>query len=82
MKLVGRRVSVIRAEGTPIADGITASDPNPQHIGKHGTIIAMRNTGLGVRTPEIRLDDGTTIYGTECWWSPINPPNNPKDKCP
>lgn len=26
----------------------------------------------GVKVPKIVLDDGTTIWGPECWWWPVS----------
>jgi hypothetical protein len=64
-----QRCVIIDAEGMEIglsAYGIVAQNPDAskRHIGKHGlaTIEEYRVT--------INLDDGSIIYGHECWWIP------------
>ena len=41
-------------------------DESRPHIGKLGT--AFKEDW----TVKITLDDGTILYGYECWWEPVN----------
>lgn len=41
-------------------------DASKPHIGKQGT--AHEDSKNGVR---IKLDDGSELYGYECWWVPL-----------
>ena len=50
------------------------------HIGKEG-LAEVDPAGFGVR---ITLDDGTVIYGYECWWTPLEsdkPPSKGGKRC-
>ena len=68
---VGMRVRIAQAEGRTMA-GIPLRDPHPEHIAKLGTIIAEEElTGWGFGIPVIKLDDGTVLRGSECWWEPV-----------
>ncbi len=70
---IGDRVRIVKAEGTLLDDGdhvYTRADPHPEHVEKLGTIIAIRKTGGLKGSPKILLDDGTIIWGYECWWTP------------
>jgi len=51
---------------------LNTPDVSKPHIGKEG-LAEKDPAGFGVR---ISLDDGTIIYGYECWWTPID--SNPK----
>ena len=46
---------------------LNTPEASKPHIGKQGVAENMEG-GIGVR---ITLDDGTIIYGHECWWTPI-----------
>ena len=46
---------------------LNTPDISKPHIGKQGLAENMED-GLGVR---IALDDGTVLYGYECWWITI-----------
>lgn len=60
---VGKRVVIVRAEGMPFSGSITMRDPHPEHVGKLGRVIAEGDLSV-----QIRLDDGTLLYGSQCWW--------------
>jgi hypothetical protein len=49
--------------------------PHQEHIGKLGTITGTDRIGSADGgpwiTPVITLDDGTVLYGFDCWWEPI-----------
>lgn len=61
------RCRIIDIAGKALGPGIVAMTPAPSkpHIGKKG--VAEEVDGV-VR---ITLDDGTVLYGWECWWKPI-----------
>ncbi|MEE9569299.1 MAG: hypothetical protein V3W37_07935 [Candidatus Binatia bacterium] len=67
------RVRIVQASGTFLSDiyhgseGVALRDPHPEHIGKEGRIVAWAEGA----SPLIRLDDGTELWGSECWWEPI-----------
>ena len=46
---------------------LNTPDISKPHVGKRG--IAERDKEHGIR---ITLDDGTIIYGYDCWWIPVN----------
>ena len=62
------RCEIIDVTGVEVFPGILGNVPDvsKQHIGKKG--LAEKINELDVR---ITLDDGTIIYGYECWWKPI-----------
>ena len=63
---VGTRVQIVKAEGLGLK--LPLRDPHPEHIGKKGVIAGVdESDGM----PKIQLDDGTTLFGYECWWEPI-----------
>lgn len=41
-----------------------------KHIGKEGVAEEIEKNGY--YKIKITLDDGTILYGSECWWKPIN----------
>lgn len=72
-------VEVVKAEGTEVAPGIIAADPEiaKPKIGLRGWCdedallpdeFAMYP---GHTNPRIELDDGSIIWGYECWWKPV-----------
>ena len=65
---VGQRVIIVKAEGHTIGKAkLLLRDPHPEHIGKSGIIISVDEAD---KIPRIRLDDGTELSGSECWWQP------------
>ena len=58
-------IDVTGIEVFPCVLGKTPDVSRP-HIGKQG--LAEKVDGSSVK---ITLDDGTIIYGYECWWEPI-----------
>jgi hypothetical protein len=41
-----------------------------------GTVVATMTVWIGDElqidnVPSIRLDDGRTVFGYECWWTPV-----------
>lgn len=63
---IGKRVKIIKAEGLTFV-GLPCRDSSPEHIGKEGTIRALTQSGI----PEIHLDDGSIVFGYDCWWRPL-----------
>lgn len=66
---IGTRVRI------PPVDGLMRQ-PHPDQVGKFGTITGEADvTDSDGRhicfSPEITLDDGTVLYGYECWWEPV-----------
>lgn len=66
---IGKRVQIVRAEGQTFA-GLPCRDPHPEHISKKGTIVAL-DTDDDWSSPKIELDEGSVIWGYECWWKPL-----------
>ncbi len=62
------RCEIIDVTGEEVFPGVFGKTPaiSRSHIGKQG--LAERIKGV-VR---ITLDDGSILYGYECWWKPIN----------
>lgn len=73
---VGARVGVIQAadddEVRLLGYGVRLEDSVPiQVAGKHNTVLEMMHVS-NLTNPTMRLDDGTLVYGAECWWGPEN----------
>jgi len=67
------RVKIIRAGGTPLGlGGLTAADPEKaqQHFDEFGWCEPNAKYESSYTNPRITLDDGTVIWGFECWWTP------------
>ena len=58
------RCTIIDVDGGAL-HGIRTLEKSKPHIGKRG--FAELNERGGVR---ITLDDGTVLWGCECWWVP------------
>ena len=67
---VGDRVIIVKAEGSVIGKAkLPLRDPYPEYIGKRGNITAIDGEdGM----PCITLDNGTILFGYECWWQKEN----------
>ena len=63
------RCKILDVTGVEVFPGILGRTPEESkpHIGKEG--LAER-VGKDV---QITLDDGTIIFGHECWWEPMPP---------
>ena len=63
------RCEVIDVTGVEVFPGVLGKTPeeSKQHVGKRGLAERVNDLG-GVR---ITLDDGSVVYGYECWWKPI-----------
>lgn len=61
------RCKIVDVAGEPLAPGIVAATPeiSRAHIGKLG--YAHEEDG-GIK---IELDDGTVLYGSQCWWERV-----------
>ena len=61
------RCKIVDVTGEEVFPGIEGRTPDESkpHIGKMGV---AEEAGETVR---ITLDDGTIIWGSECWWEPI-----------
>jgi len=64
------RARIVDAAGTVIVPGFVATTPDVSrsHIGKEG-LAEWENPS----TVKITLDDGSVLYGYECWWEPVEP---------
>ena len=63
------RCRIIDVEGeTWRGLAIATPDVSRPHIGKEGLAEL-----LDPHTVRITLDDGTIIYGAECWWESLEP---------
>jgi hypothetical protein len=62
-----RIIDVTGREVLPGVEGKTPDESRP-HIGKEGLAEEIEEAGEIVR---ITLDDGTVLWGSECWWTPI-----------
>ena len=62
------RCGIVDVEGHEVLPGIVCRTPevSKPHIGKEGLAEHIDDYVV-----EITLDDGTIIYGYECWWIPI-----------
>jgi hypothetical protein len=65
------RVKVEQAAGTEVLPGLVAADPDVArpHFEKFGWCDERAVTSEGWENPKIVLDDGTVLWGYECWWS-------------
>ena len=70
------RCKIVDATGHKIAPGLYAKTPEESkaHIGKEGI---AEESGDDVK---ITLDDGSTLWGYECWWIPLNDQSTIKEK--
>ena len=61
------RCKILDLTGVEVFPGFTGRTPDESkpHVGKEG--LAER-VGEGVR---LTLDDGTILWGDECWWEPM-----------
>ena len=61
------RCEIIDVTGVEVFPGVLGKTPeeSKQHVGKRGL---AEKAGLRVK---ITLDDGSVIYGHECWWTSI-----------
>jgi hypothetical protein len=62
------RCKIVDVAGCEVYPGLIAATPDVSraHIGKKG--LAERD-GINVK---ITLDDGSILYGYECWWTPLD----------
>ena len=66
---VGTKVVVLKTVGKVVEmdnTKVVLNDPHPEHIGKKGIIIGFHPELSS--SPEIQLEDGTILFGYECWW--------------
>lgn len=63
------RCRIVDADGQVLAPGLIACTPDISrpHIGKEGIAERIPH-GAGIK---ITLDDGTILFGSQCWWEPI-----------
>jgi hypothetical protein len=64
------RCQIIDATGMEVFPGVEGRTPDESkpHVGKEG--LAEKHEG----TVKITLDDGSILYGHECWWVPLDSP--------
>lgn len=65
------RVIGIEGQAVPGAPHLVCKTPeiSKPHVGKLG--VAERTVVGGYDTVRLTLDDGTVLYGYECWWEPV-----------
>jgi hypothetical protein len=66
------RVRIEQADGVEILPGIVAADPEAAkpYFEKLGWCDEQAfSPELGRPNPKITLDDGSVLWGYECWWS-------------
>lgn len=69
---IGARVMAILSA----KDGVVRVLGEGEYLGNQ--IPDEKATGLavlreaGVKNPAIKLDNGQTVYGAECWWGPVD----------
>lgn len=65
------RCQIVDVTGMEVLPGIEGKTPKESkpHIGQQG--LAER---LSSGTVRITLDDGSVLYGHECWWIPLKKP--------
>lgn len=68
------RCRIIDIEGMALGDGWVAKTPDVSKpkVGKEGLaeLVANPDSPFG-EDVRITLDDGSIIWGYECWWEPI-----------
>lgn len=65
------RVKIVRAAGMEVVPGTIAADPPKAqpHADELGWMTMEPAEALGGRpNPKITLDNGTVLWGYECWW--------------
>lgn len=55
------------AKGTRVGAIKSADDTTVELLG-FGTYQGYDESPLGVPNPKIELDDGTVVWGFQCWW--------------
>ena len=62
------RCKIIDVTGIEVFPGLVGNTPevSKPHVGKNGLAERVKK---GVR---ITLDDGSILWGYECWWKPIS----------
>lgn len=63
------RCRILDVTGQEVFPGIVGQTPevSQPHVGKEG-LAELDEVGDNVR---ITLDDGTILWGFECWWEPL-----------
>ena len=78
MQQLKTRCMIVRGEA--IMDGALTPPESETHIGKTGwaqqvmvQVLDQNDAHIieQFQTAEIVLDDGTILYGYECWWQPV-----------
>lgn len=61
---------ILDVDGVEMHNMVLATpEVSKPHVGKEGEIVG-EDPDWG--SPLIRLDDGTELYGYECWWEPVS----------
>lgn len=65
---IGTRVMIVEDPGS--IGGLETATPevSKPKLGRMGTITEYVHNGL---SPKIELDDGSVLYGYECWWKEV-----------
>lgn len=76
------RVKVVSAAGVEVLPGVIGADPEKAqpHLEKLGWMVEEVHPQLGRKNPKITLDDGSIIWGCECWWTYANADDRPKSR--
>lgn len=63
------RCKIVDVTDMEVAPGVIGNTPDKSkpHIERTGTAY---EDPMGVK---INMDDGSVLYGYECWWAPIGP---------
>lgn len=61
------RCEIVDVDGKEIYPGLIGKTPkvSKPHIGEHGLAELMEDGKV-----KISLDNGSVLYGHECWWKP------------
>ncbi len=67
------RCRIIDVTGEDLCPGIERRTPeaSKKHIGKEGLAEEVGEFCPGIANVRITLDDGTVLWGYECWWEPL-----------
>lgn len=67
MAILSAKDGVVHVLGEGVYLGHQIPD---EKVGSSGFLARLRDAG--VKNPAIKLDNGITVYGAECWWGPVD----------
>jgi len=67
------RCKILDVTGIEVFPGIKGSTPDisKPHIGKYGLAEIVVHPEQASEQVRITLDDGSVLWGFECWWQPL-----------